>query len=503
MPTRKRPGDRGRSRAAAGRAARGFATAALVLAVLGPVAPTRTPCASELAPRADSDADVPTLTLSHAVQRALEENFTLTAAEHAEAAAAWAHRRALSQLLPSVSLESRYTRLDEETVERANAIGRELTMFFPDSTGELQPFTIEIPQTVFRNGYETSISAQLLLLNPALWNGVSLAGAARELAAEEVASTVNATIHQTLTAFIELLRLRSLAALQRQHVAQAEENVALAERLYDVGRYAEADVLRWRVEAAQQKDALYEQQRGVRVAAVTLENLIGADPSGRVRPARDLPPRLQAEIEAFLALEERDWERLLARPLEEIVAAHPRLRILNETARLAELEHRQSLTNFLPSIAVIGSYGWQNNDTIELDGDKAWSVSAALSVPLFTSFNNYAERQRTKSRLLETRANIGEARRGVLLAAEAARSAIRSSAAQYELATASLASARRSHEIQRNQYTLGRLSNLEWIDANLALQSAEQAHTSAYYDLVIAIADYYEARGEIRHLLEL
>ncbi len=53
----------------------------------------------------------------------------------------------------------------------------------------------------------------------------------------------------------------------------------------------------------------------------------------------------------------------------------------------------------------------------------------------------------------------------------------------------------------KNRFTLGHLSNLEWIDANLTLQNAEQTHTSVYYDLVLAIADYYQVSGQIDVLL--
>lgn len=453
-----------------------------------------------LATAGDARADA--LPLHQALRQALEHNHRLSAAEHAEEAASWAHRHAISQLLPSISLESRYTRLDDETVGRANALGDEITMFFPDSSGQLQPFTIEIPQTVFRDGYETSLTGQLMLLTPAVWNGVSIAGASKEMAGQEFTSAVNTTMYETLIAFVELLRLDSLAELQENHMQQAEENAALAERLFKVGRYAEADVLRWQVEVAQQTGALYEQQRGVRVAALTLENLIGAEPRGNTRPAEALPAKLEREIERFRGMDEAAWQRFLQSSLEEIIAGHPRQAILASTERLAELQHRQSLVNFLPSIAVTGSYGWQNNDTARLDGDKAWAVTAALSMPLFTSLGNYSERERTKYALLETRESIESGRRALMLGAEAARSAIRSSSAQLRLAEVSLQSASRSHEIQQNSYTLGRLSNLEWIDANLALQAAAQSCTSAYYDLVIAIADYHESRGDIPTLVQ-
>ena len=449
-----------------------------------------------------SVASADELPLHHALRQALEQNHQLTAAEHAQDAASWAHRHAISQLLPSISLESRYTRLDDETVARANALGHEITMFFPDSSGQLQPFTIEIPQAVFRDGYETSITGQLMLLTPVVWNGVSIAGTSKELAKQELTLAINATLHETLIAFVELLRMDSLAGLQEDHLRQAEENAALADRLYKVGRYAEADVLRWQVEVAQQKGALYDQQRGVRVAALTLENLIGAEPRGNTRPTETLPAKLEQEIGRFREMNDQTWEGFLASSLEEVIADHPQQAILASTERLAELQHRQSLVNFLPSIAVTGSYGWQNNNTLDLDGEKAWSVSAGLSMPLFTSLGNYSERERTKYALLETRETIESGRRGLMLGAEAARSAIRSSAAQLQLAKVSLRSASRSHEIQQNNFTLGRLSNLEWIDANLALQAAEQSYTSAYYDLVIAIADYHESRGDIPALVQ-
>lgn len=441
------------------------------------------------------------MTLTDAVRQALEDNHQLKAANHAEESAKWAHRQAIAQLLPSISLQSSYTRLDDETVQRANAFGREITMFFPDSTGELRPFTIEIPQTVFRDGYETSINGQLLLFNPALWNGVSLANASRNLAAWQVEAAARETIHQTLTSFMEMLRLSSLTQLQEQYVEQAQDNLALAERLLGVGRYAEADVLRWKVEEARQSGLLYQQQNATKVAALSLENLIGEPPLGKITVDSELPARLEREIEQFRTMSDTGWEQFMQDSLELIIAGNPEQRILDLTERLAELEHRQSLAAFLPSVTIAGGYGWQNNDTWELDGDKAWSLTAALSIPIFTSLSNYSGRQVTKGKLLQTRETIIDGRRGLILAAEAARSDIRNSAAQLRLAEASLASARRNHEMMKNRFTLGHLSNLEWIDANLTLQNAEQTLTSAYYDLVIAIANYYQAKGQIDILL--
>lgn len=451
---------------------------------------------------AGGGSDSPVITLSEAVGRALTHNHGLAAAEAGYRAATWAHRQAKANLFPSFSLESSYTRLDDETVDRANAFGREITMFFPDSSGTLQPFTIEIPQTVFRDGYQTSVNAQLLLLNPAVWNGVGLAGAARSVAASQKEAAVRSTVHQTVRAYVELLKLWSLNHLQQAHAAQAERNLSQAQRLADVGRYGEADVLRWRVEVAQQQGLLADTHRGVRLAALALENLTGLDPRGAIQADSILPGSLRSAIEHYRKLDSRGVDDLLNRALPDVIKGNPQIEVFAQTERLAELEHRQSFTSFMPSVTVAGSYGWQNNETAELDGEKTWAVTAAASLPLFTSFSNYSRLQTTKLKLRQTKESMRDARRGLMLAAEAARTAIQSAAAHLSLAEAGLASARRGFEIQQNRFAMGRVGNLEWIDANLALRSAEQAYHTGYYDLVLAIADYHEATGEILTLLE-
>jgi multidrug efflux system outer membrane protein len=476
------------------RARVGVAAAALLLGTLMILA-------LALPPGVQATEDAP-MTLSQAVAKALARNHGLAAKRHACTAATWNQRQARAQLLPSLSLESGYTRLDDETVARANVLGREMTMYFPDSTGQLQPVTIEIPQSVFRDGYQTSLSAQLLLFNPALWNASALASTSKQMADWQCETTRQETVHQTLRAFVELLKVRSLVDVQRQHLEQARQNLAQAQRLFDVGRYAEADVLRWRVEEARQSGILLQQGNMMRVRALRLENLIGDPPRGTLEPDTLLPGELSHVIERFRRMDQPTWTEFMHRSMEEETAQNPQLRILDRALRLAELEHRQSLTTALPRMTVAGSYGWQNNDTPKLDGEQTWSISAILSVPLFTSGVNYSARQATKWRVSQTREEVTEARRAIILSAETQRTAIRNYADLLRLTETSLESARRNYEIRRNSFTLGRLSNLEWIDAHLMLQTAEQMQVSAYYDLVLAIADLHQARGRIMELTE-
>lgn len=453
---------------------------------------------------AASCACAETLSLEAAVARALDRNHELQAIRHSAAAATWELREARGQLLPALSLDSRYTRLDEETVGRANAFGTEMTFFYPDTSSPsgFASQTIEIPQTVFQNGYETTLSAQWPVLNPSVWNGVALAATARDRARDQVRTTHRDVAHQTLRGFIELLKIDSLLRIQAQLLDQARESRAQAERLLTVGRYAEADVLRWRVEEAQQEQGLVRLRSSRRVAALALENLIGDAPTGTLAPDTLLPGALEREIHRFRRMTDTAWSIFEAESLDVIVRGNPQLDVLERSVRLAALQHRQNTCALLPSVTLSGGYGWQQNDTFALDGDRAWSLSAIVSVPLFTGLSNWSAHRATRQRLFAARNDEEAARRGILLAAESARTAIRSQVEQLRLADVSLTSARRNFEIRRTSFELGRLSNLEWIDAHLALRTAEQARSAAHYDLVLAVADYYRAGGRVMALVE-
>ena len=451
-----------------------------------------------------AEARADSLSLESAVARALAQNYGLAAMHHSVEAAAWELKQARGQLLPSLALDSRYTRLDEETVGRANAFGTEMTFFYPD-TASLSGFasqTIEIPQTVFQNGYETTLSAQWPVLNPSIWNSVALASSGRDFAQDQMRTTRSDVVHQTLRGFINLLKIDSLIRIQEQLLGQARESRAQAERLLAVGRYAEADVHRWRVEEAQQEQTLVQLSSARRVAALALENMLGDPPTGSLLPDALLPANLEREIRRFRHMTPEAWEIFSSAPLSEVVRGNPQLGLLERTVRLSELQHRQSKCAFLPSVTLSGGYGWQANETLALDGDQAWSISAILSVPIFTGLSNWSTHHATRHKLLATHNDMQAAQRGILLSAETARTAIRSQVEQLRLAEVSLASARRNFEIRENSFRLGRLSNLEWIDALLALRSAEQTGAAAHYDLVLAVADYYRAAGRILALVE-
>ncbi|MCK4306400.1 MAG: TolC family protein [Candidatus Eisenbacteria sp.] len=437
------------------------------------------------------------LTLDQAVARALAHNHGLAAQKHAAKAAAWGQRQAQGRLLPSLSLESGYTRLDDETVARANAFGTEMTTYFPDSTGALIPYTIEIPQMVFRDGYYTSLSASLLLFNPSVWNAASLASASRKAADSQLESTLQRTVYETLRSFVELLKIDSLVRIQEEHLSLARDNREQAERLFKVGRYAEADVLRWRVQEVTQGQYLVQHQSARRVAALALENLMGDTPLGSVAPDTLLPRALIGEIEWFCGADASSWDAFMSQPLDTVIAQNPDLRTLHTAVRMAELEHRHRLISFFPSVTVGASYGWQENSTFVLDGEKTWAVSANIKVPLFTGFTNISSRQVSKYNLMEAKDEALETKRSIFLAAEIARTAMRNYVEKLRLGEARVASARRNYEIRKSSFDLGRLSNLEWLDAYISLQAAKQSSAAAYYDLILAVADYYQATGKI------
>ncbi len=436
-------------------------------------------------------AGAASLSLSEAVKLAASGNLRVAASRHALSATRWEKRKAAAQLLPSISVNSTYTRLDPQTVKRANAFGREMVLWVPDSSGNFRQVRIEIPQTVFENGYQSSLSASWNVFNPMLWSARSIAAAAEGTAAIGLLSERESAMHSAATAFLDLLKAQALSDLQGRQLERARKNLEQARRLFKVGRYAEAEVLRWQVEVLKQRSLLEQQATARTIASLNLEKAIGRPATGTTEADTTLPPRLLEFAEKCLE----------AGGIPEGVrgrqAEPPAVRAAAASVELARRQVRQSILGAFPLLSISASYGWQNNDTVWLDGERTWSITAAFTWPVLDGGTTWTSAKAAKERLAEAEARLQQARVEAQAAEEAARRAVASQVQQVLLAREALKSARRNYTTALHRLEVGQLGNIEWLDATLTFSAAEITATTSWYDLLAAIADFYFATGRM------
>jgi len=415
------------------------------------------------------------LTLAYALDIALERNRSLTSAQARVAEQEAAVKAARADRWPSLDFSQRLTRIDDNTVNRANAAAEGLS----------QLIGIEIPPFVYQDGYRT----QFELAVP-LWTSgglaATIAAERRSLNARRADQEAarRAIRSEVVGRFFALAAAGEVRLARAQAFERAERRLAETEHRLEVGLTTRQEVLRWQVEVEGARADLAASEADVFVARLELADVLerGPEKIGEPRlPAAEL-------VAAFLAwadgLEPYD---VLARAEDELDTL-PEVRAARAQAAASESAIRGARAARWPRLDAAASYGWLENDTLELDEFEDWSATVRLTVPIDLRGRLRAQIARTTARrtaaetaIADTRATMRLALGRALAEVIRARTRLRSAAR-----AADEAAARR--QLLARQTEVGLTGLLDLIDADTTLVAAEVAHATARVELLAAVA---------------
>lgn len=415
------------------------------------------------------------LTLGQALDLARENNRGVVAARSrvSEQQAALAAARA--ERWPSLDFSQRLTRIDPATVSRANAA----------TTGLSQLIGFEIPPFVF----EDSFRSQLEIALP-VWTSGSLSAA---IAAEDEAldarrgdseATWRSVQGEVARRFFAALASRRVTAARQQALERAERRLQEAEHRLEVGLTTRQEVLRWQVEVERSRAAVAAAEADLFVATLELGDVLGQPPADLGEPVAPAPELVDAllawseELEPLAVMSRADAG------LDEL----PEVRAARSRAAASGQALRRTRASRRPRLDAAASYGWLENETLELDEFANWSASLVLTVPIDLRGRLSAEIAREKARRQQAETAVDDVRAGRRL--ELGRAL-----AEVVRVTSHLRSARRAEqeasarrELLRRQTEVGVTSLLDLIDADTTLADAEVARATARVDLLAAVA---------------
>lgn len=419
------------------------------------------------------------LTLERAVELARENNLTLEASRQDYEAAKWGLRGAWASLFPSIRLSSTARRIDEETFQRANAALEPIQAQFPDA--DIEPF-------VYETTYETMFTGSMPIWNGGrLWGAIGAAGAGRDAAMYAHESRERAVEVEAKRVYFGVLRAEDLLAVSRDAVAAARRHDEAAERRFEVGLVGKAEYLRWRVQLTEAIKELGDAEHAVHMARTQLAQVLGlpmdADP--------ELVPvdrsQLDPEIAAF------DWalgrETITEERARELLADNPDYRAIATTTRIEQSNLTVARAAFLPSLNASGSYGWKADDDIEPDDESTWSVTLALDLPVFTSFQNLSQYQSSKRAYLAALRRQEDAERSMISAVRNTVGSLRTSLKSLQAAETML---EQSEELLKNvtaRYDQGAAPYTEFVDTRVLYDRSRAGYVNALYDTYLAFAE--------------
>jgi outer membrane protein len=425
------------------------------------------------------------LSLDEAVDRALEQNPSLQASRAALSASEWASRKSWMAFLPTGSFSSSVTRVDDDTYNRANQAVSGMEQMFEalGITGvEIEPF-------LYRDTYRTSFTLnQQFPLNLNLIGQRGLASAGLRAGEAGHAASQSEIILAVRQAYFSVLATREMQDVARESVASAENRMALARDKAELGMLPRSDVLRWETTLAEAKSGELAASNGVRLAEMNLNRLLGQ--------ALDAPLSLERVNETSLGhalcLSEIDPESLA----EGILNHSPTARAIQAGADAASAGKTLAMSGITPSLHFSLSKGWQDNDTMELDGDATSSMTALVTMPVFDLLGNYAAYRQASADKRRAEYESADALEHLRMGAWAAWLEVERSRQNLSFRESAERQARETFDEMESRYEAGQVAEFDLVDVQMGLTAARAQAVASRYEYFGALAALESLVGE-------
>jgi len=400
------------------------------------------------------------LTLKEAIERGLQHNLRIRAAETRVDEAAGTRERRLAYLLPRVR--------GEGTAVLQNRSLRAFGISFPGVPAVVGPFST----------YDIRFSAEQPLVDRQAYHALKASELQQQSLREDYQDARDSVIRLVAGLYLNAQASQARVAAAEVRVRTAEALVELARERRGAGVATGVDVLRAEVQLANEQQRLLEARNATQRALLALARTIGLSPGAPLELADGLQfvpvplPDVDAVIRASLA--DRADYRALEAQREALLA-----------------QQRSSRARYLPRMSVGGNYGVIGRSFGEMH--RTGALMGAITVTIFDR-DRTGEQLELLQRLLRVEHQMADLRLGIEEEIRAALLTLESAAEESGVAEKGRELAARELELARERFQAGVTNNIEVIRAQDAVGRAQE-------NFILAVARYTDAKMALARAL--
>jgi outer membrane protein len=407
------------------------------------------------------------LTLDQSIQIALEKSPVMLKARAeiiaAEGMAGQATAGFLPQLSLNASLGKYYSEPQTMQVDMTGTGSPSAVSFGVDEEADTTSYSASLTQALFTGG---KLQISLAMDNKGL-----------EIAKEELRKISEEVKFNVINAYYGVSRAQKFVELSEQSVKMAKTHLDRVNALLKVGMSTKADLLRVEVQVAQAEMGLTKAKQGLEIARNNFNNTLGRDLDARVELAE--VKYESAEITIY------DYKELLKIAYED----RPDWRQYVLAKQVSEDEVGVAKSGLWPMLSLVGSYDIGSTKYPSYQSDtKTWTAMLSGSWNIFDGTATWNKIKEAKAKVDAQRANETSVKRAVALEVKDANFAVQSAKDNLAAARKARELAEENLEIAELRYDSGVGTNLEVIDAQLALTQSRTDYLQAQHDLQIAQA---------------
>ncbi len=403
------------------------------------------------------------LTLDECVDMALGNNPQIRIAEDAVDIAESQVGQTRAGLKPQIAAGTAYTRTDFNT--RSGGFPMNLLSGLTQSSEEFRSDQFGVDQVLYAGGQlRAAVRASKYLAESETWR--------RE-------ATIDDIVFQTREAYYGVILAQALVRVAEDSVLAFERHVQDTTNMFDVGMISQFEVLRAQTELSARKTDLIRTQNAVKLAEAALLRLLNLPQETDVQLENTFPP-IVADV---------DLTALTGQALD----LRPEMRALKSGIGAAEENVTRTKGQFKPQVAA--SVNWKNTHkggSLQPDG---WTYTVGAQWDLYTG-------GRRKYEVVEARANVSSLKHQlenvdslVRLDVKQAYVSLYNAMSQIVSEYDTVQQAREGLRLANLRFTEGVGTQVEELDAELALTNAQVALARAFNNYAVARAALERAVG--------
>ena len=283
----------------------------------------------------------------------------------------------------------------------------------------------------------------------------------------------------TTTAYFSVLQNNKLVTVNQQTVDNLSEHLKNVQAQYEVGTIAKSDVLRSEVELANAQQNLTKAKNAYDVSVATFNNTIG------------LPLDSQNTMKDDLVFTQYDMS--LEDSIQMAKEKRPEIIQSQDTINAAKAGIKVADSGKLPTVSASGTQGWSGS---KFPGDNSnWTVGVSASWDIFDGGVTNAKIKEAQANMEKVNHSDQQTRTAVELEVRQAYLSMKEAEARIETSKVAVGKANEDLKASQAKYYAGVGTNLDVIDAQVALTQAETNATQAVYDYSVNKAKLQKAIG--------
>ncbi|MDR2337581.1 MAG: TolC family protein [Deltaproteobacteria bacterium] len=423
----------------------------------------------ELPPLSTNQTSKYTFTLDDCINFALRNNNNIKIAKKNIVKQNAIQKVALSQLLPSLTLNTSATKIDDEMLKKISGTNGRVTENLWDADATIN-------QTLFAGGKNLALLQKENLMLDSL--------------KKKLKWIVEDTIFNIKTIFYSALLARNRIEVQEQLVELLSKELISEKNKFKAGVVPEFNVLRAEVALANSKVPLIRAQNSYRITIEELRQVLGLS---------DIETESQILLDIKGELKDKPYNINLDKALEIAQSNRAELEELYAAIAAQDKVILANRAGYLPKINIFASYGLANKNlshTFYDDAAAGWKVGALASWNLFDGFGTTAQVEQAIADKNILKTNKSNQQLTIEVEVRRAYSSFVEAKALLEASTKVTEQAEESLRLAKASKDAGVGIQLDVLQSQYDLTDACNNKISALYDYNVAIARLERAVGK-------